>query len=326
MELLGLLPVQRPAQLVQQISRPVAIAQRRDLGRSASRAACCPSNNTRKGGARSWIDHACARLHYYHEIRHLVNKIRTGSRPSVMLETLGLELRARKSYHAIAYRRPGKAALRRFDASTRPVSQDPVQALETPRSIVSTSAARASCPLRKSTPPRSVAQNPEQSSMRSAKRRYSRRTGRAPRSTRTDRTRTRRRLHLKRGESGLGPGCATLGSTSALRAAKVRAAGAAGSSSVAGEDGEVSLPRRARARQAFTWPTARSAGPLRPRASPASNTRAPPAPSLRRTIPDGEAALAGIMRSLAIAVRAQATQLILGTAFERIHRAQTSPW
>ena len=45
---------------------------------------------------------------------------------------------------------------------------------------------------------------------------------------------------------------AGLGSTSALRAASVRSACAASSASVSGENGEVSLPRRACLRQAFT--------------------------------------------------------------------------
>ena len=157
---------------------------------------------------------------------------------------------------------------------TRPVppqNLDPVQALgakhhDRPEkgsrpSSCSTSAARASCPLplhRNASTIRGA--DPEQSSLaaprrspRSAKRRYPRQG--APRAS-IDTEPTEPGPGVASTSSAAKAGsdldAATLGSTSALRAAKVRAAGAAGSSSVAGEDGEVSLPRRARARQAFT--------------------------------------------------------------------------
>ena len=65
MELLGLLPVQRPAQLVQQMfETAVAIAQRRDLGAKRLKSRLLSFEQHPQGRCkRSWIDHACARLH-----------------------------------------------------------------------------------------------------------------------------------------------------------------------------------------------------------------------------------------------------------------------
>ena len=306
MELLGLLPVQRPAQLVQQMfETAVRSLSAATSARSASRAACCPSNNTRKGGASdpgSTMPVLVSMTEYYHEIRHLVNKIRDRQPPLRHAAASGRRTRGR---HTRRQSRPSNNASncaresritpsrtdgqakrpcsRRFDASTRPVPSHHRTLIRSRRlgrnttthagkgiqaELVLDQRRQGVMPLAKvhrtrrhHDPWRRTRNNHRRARSAAAisairKAPISRQgvpSRRAPRSTPNrpnpdpasppPQARRKRARTWMRQRSARPRPCG---------AAKVRAAGAAGSSSVAGEDGEVSLPRRARARQAFT--------------------------------------------------------------------------
>ena len=268
--------------------------------RSASRAACCPSNNTRKGGASdpgSTMPVLVSMTEYYHEIRHLVNKIRDRKPPLRHAAASGRRTRGR---HTRRQSRPSNNASncaresritpsrtdgqakrpcsRRFDASTRPVPSHHRTLIRSRRlgrnttttpekgsrpSSCSTSAARA-LPLAKvhrtrrhHDPWRRTRNNHRRARSAAAISAIRAATESADIPVKAYRHAVSASIDTEPTEPGPGVAstssaakagsdldAATLGSTSALRAA-VRAAGAAGSSSTStGEDrGELAPPR-----------------------------------------------------------------------------------
>ena len=169
----------------------VAIAQRRDLG-EPSRAACCPSNNTRRAVHPGSTMPVLVSMTY---------RAGTGSRPfdgrrtrpphPAPIETNNASLRARR---ITPLRRPERPWTLRRQASRldRRLGRNTTTTPEKGSTARARPAARASCPLLDASPPRSVAQNPlghrrarsAAAISAMAKRRYPRvPSRRAPRST-----------------------------------------------------------------------------------------------------------------------------------------------